>query len=477
MKSTESKIDLMNSDRNTIFISHATPEDNRFTEWLYTQLTLAGYKCWCDLEGLYGGERDFSKEIQNVIENQACKFLLVFSKTTFLKDFVVDEYEFARSVAKKKNLKDFINPIKIDDVDFSIRIGLNRYNHFIFQNSWPNGLHKLLRKLNFDKVPRSHSQKTEILSTWAKNTYALNAGISNHSTRYYSNWWKIDSLPEHIYVFQYNNETQAQAILEEDVIYPKLRHGNCVVAFQKQIVTICAKHDDIEIIASEVFVINVGEILKGYQKDDFPTFTDAENFLKRLLKKSLKDTLFRLGLSRHKMSSKQECFFYKVNQRRAVKVRAEYPGGKTRRTLFGKYGQDFWHFGISFKVLLEPFVCYSLKSHLIFTSDGFKKWSDDSTMFSARRKKGKRMFNREWRDFLMTTLHSLKDEEGKIFTVIHDNHLLEMMPYTISFQSDFDYKEPTKTSRLGLLADDFSEEDDELEEMEGDLDSDIEHED
>jgi hypothetical protein len=101
----------MTTKQDTIFISHATPEDNLITEWLYTQLTLAGYKCWCDLEGLYGGERDFSEEIQKIIEEDACKFLLIFSGTTFTKDFVKDEFESARSIAKKFKLKDFINPI------------------------------------------------------------------------------------------------------------------------------------------------------------------------------------------------------------------------------------------------------------------------------------------------------------------------------------------------------------------------------
>ena len=94
----------MTTNRDTIFISHATPAYSPFTEWLYTQLTLAGYKCWCDLEGLYGGERDFSEEIEMVIRDEACEFLLVFSNYTFTKDFVKDEYEYAKSVAKQFGL-------------------------------------------------------------------------------------------------------------------------------------------------------------------------------------------------------------------------------------------------------------------------------------------------------------------------------------------------------------------------------------
>ncbi len=463
----------MNKIRDTIFISHATPEDNPFTEWLYAQLTLAGYKCWCDLEGLYGGERDFSEEIQKVIEEDACKFLLIFSRTTFTKDFVKDEFEFARSIAKKFKLKDFINPIKIDNTAFDIRIGLNRYNHFIFEKSWPAGLHKLLRKFAYDEVPCSRDKKSEILSNWAKNKFTLNSGLLPQERVYYSNWWQINSLPDNILVFQYQNETQAIAINEEDTVYPTIRHGNCVIAFQSKIVSICTKRGNEEVLPTQVHRISVPQILSGYTKEDFPTFFDAQNFLKRLLKKSLKDTLFRNELSRHKMSGNQECFYYKVDKRKAVKVQAVFPTGKTTRTLYGKYFDDSWHFGISFKVLLEPFVCYSLKSHLVFSYDGIKKWESDDKIFAARRKKGKTMFNREWRDFLLVMIQSLKDEDGKIYTVLSDEHILELPLYPIIFNSEVDYTEPRKDNRLDLLIDDF-EDDEEQEFIEAELSLDTE---
>lgn len=434
-----------------------------FTEWLYTQLSLAGYKCWCDLEGLYGGERDFSEIIQKEIEINSCKFLLIFSNTTFTKDFVKDEYEFARSTSKKFKLKDFINPIKIDNVSFDVRIGLNRYNHFIFEKSWTDGLHKLLKRFEIDRVLRSKERKTEIITNWAHNKYTLNTGVFNQKRTYYSNWWQINSYPEFIFVFQYYNEKQAQAIIEEDTKYPKIRHGNCVVSFEENILSICTKHEDATVLPVQTFQISVAEILNGYTKKDFPTFADAQNFLKILLKKSLKETLFQNGLSRHKMAGNQDCFYYKLDRTKAVKVKAVYPGGKTTRTLFGKYFEDSWHFGISFKILLEPFLCFSLKSHLIFTSNGFKKWEDENKMISARRKKGRLMFNKEWRDLLMAMIHSLKDNNGRIFLFLTDAFSIEMQTFTISFEADVDYQEPRRNNRLDLFVEDF--EDDEEQEF------------
>lgn len=43
--------------RDTIFISHATPEDNDFSIWIASRLEMLGHKVWVDKEGLLGGER------------------------------------------------------------------------------------------------------------------------------------------------------------------------------------------------------------------------------------------------------------------------------------------------------------------------------------------------------------------------------------------------------------------------------------
>jgi hypothetical protein len=43
------------SDRDFIFISHATPDDNEFVRWLGTRLTGFGYKVWADIFDLAGG--------------------------------------------------------------------------------------------------------------------------------------------------------------------------------------------------------------------------------------------------------------------------------------------------------------------------------------------------------------------------------------------------------------------------------------
>ena len=65
-------------ERNSIFISHATPEDNDFTIWLASRLQAYGYNVWIDKQALLGGEK-FWQEIDQVIRHKARKFLMVYS--------------------------------------------------------------------------------------------------------------------------------------------------------------------------------------------------------------------------------------------------------------------------------------------------------------------------------------------------------------------------------------------------------------
>lgn len=53
--------------RDTLFISHATPDDNDFSIWIASRLEMLGYKVWIDKEGLLGGER-FWATIQKALD-------------------------------------------------------------------------------------------------------------------------------------------------------------------------------------------------------------------------------------------------------------------------------------------------------------------------------------------------------------------------------------------------------------------------
>src|SRR3954452_9550925 len=67
------------SERTTVFVTHAAPDDNEFALWLSSKLVIAGYRIWIDRRRLRGGA-DFWDEIERVLRNEAVKQIVVFSK-------------------------------------------------------------------------------------------------------------------------------------------------------------------------------------------------------------------------------------------------------------------------------------------------------------------------------------------------------------------------------------------------------------
>lgn len=433
--------------RDIVFIGHANPEDNNFATWLYSKLENEGYKAWCDLIELYGGERDFWENIQNKIRNESCKYLFVFSKSSFKKDGIKDEFMFARSIANEFALKDFVIPLRIEKVSYNIRIGINRYNVIDFSDSWSIGLKKLFKKLVADNIPKNPNKKITI-SDWILNMHETKRiRLIKRKEMYYSNWWPVKILPESIYLFQYSKESLAQAIIEEGSDYPIVKHGNYLVSFERNIKNISGKNNNLEINPVATKSITINNILEGYESDDFPNLIDSQNLLKRLLKKAFKNLMYERGLHKKEIS-KNQCFFYHKGLLFKNQAIVNYHNRTKRKKLVGTYHDKFWHYGVSVQPRLSPYVCFSLKSHILFSDDGYNIWGDDYRLHSARRSKCKRWFNETWRDLLMAFISSLAREKKKIEMQLKENFSLEMPFLTKQFYSSIGYNEPKTKDRL-----------------------------
>src|SRR4051812_2239962 len=96
--------------RDLILVSHANPEENLFARWLTLRLANEGYRTWCDVANLLGGEI-FWDEIQRLIKEEAAKFLFISSRTSNVKDGPLQELDCAKGTARALSLKDFIIPL------------------------------------------------------------------------------------------------------------------------------------------------------------------------------------------------------------------------------------------------------------------------------------------------------------------------------------------------------------------------------
>jgi hypothetical protein len=99
------------SERQALFISHASPEDNASTIWLGAKLAAAGYEVWAEVLRLTGGD-DWQRKSEDALRNRACKVLLVANQKSVDKQGVRNEIRIASDVAKKIGDKRFIIRLK-----------------------------------------------------------------------------------------------------------------------------------------------------------------------------------------------------------------------------------------------------------------------------------------------------------------------------------------------------------------------------
>ncbi len=434
--------------RDTIFIGHATPEDNEFTLWLQSKLINEGYKCECDLTFLLGGEADYWKNLQDFLTKNTAKYILVVSKDTFTKQGVLDEWEHCRSLERQFALTDFIIRVKIDNSPFNARIGLNRRNIISFEEFWGTGLKRLLKKLSNDNVFKI-APKQQSINDWYENVYTNWSGIQKDETDiFFSNWLAISSLPTNVIFYKFYNEGQAKAVLQNNLVYPGIRHGNFIITFQKSLnFYLSDKQFDIEPV--ETFTKETASAFEYYEDDEFPMYHDFRRLLVRLLKECFESHLVNLGLKTYELSNKNKCFYFEHDGLNKAKGKFLIHDKQKNIGVTGKYYDSYWHFAISFHPLLHPEVCFSLKSHIIFSDDGKTAWTDKRKMHSARRNKGKTMRNKEWRDQLLAFLSCLKEEESQNITIeINTGEVLTLPSTTLLFNAGFSYIEPNDESRI-----------------------------
>lgn len=449
--------------RKVLFICHANPEDNNFTIWLASRLQLMGYTVWCDLKGLIGGEKQW-EVIDNIIRSESVKFLLVVSKDIIVKpgqlrDGISKEYHLAESVAKKLRA-DYIIPLKIDiDSSYDDFIGLNQYNHISFKENWADGLKMLVKKLEKDNVPISNNAGNPLLASWYANEFTTKFGLIKKEEKYSTNIWEIEELWDTFEIHLYENETIAENIRKSNETLPVIRHGDTIATFGGAQVRMSEDspmglyvHEPID-----SFTISTAEVLQGkYVSDTFPTPLDCENILKRLLTRSFHLMARTKGLYWTRLSSGKVCYYYPKG--RQNKVSFYYNNKKKTKNLMGRFKEDFWHYGISVKVITTPVLGYSLKSHILFSEDGYNIWTSKERSHSARRKKGRSWFNEEWRDELFAFLHSLKDKKDEIEITLSNQCTILMPTEPLLLTSPLGYIEPTSKERQAILAEEEKDE-------------------
>lgn len=220
-------------ERDLIFISHATPQDNYFAAWLSSKLKVLGYNVWLDLEDISAGD-SFNTVIRPIIQEQAKVFIATTTRTYVAKakdqnTGVSRELNCAATVDTKTLGHNFIFPVKVDDTEYNdFPYHYMGWNSINFDGNWQQGLIDLFNQLEKIKVKRMENIDDPI-NLWFNAIKAQNRAIPKNE-KYYSNWFKI-YLPDRIFIHQPNS------YIEENIYkipYPLIPESYRIISFMNQ---------------------------------------------------------------------------------------------------------------------------------------------------------------------------------------------------------------------------------------------------
>ncbi|WP_298257250.1 toll/interleukin-1 receptor domain-containing protein [Bradyrhizobium sp.] len=185
------------SERDVIFISHATPDDNEFVRWLGTRLTGYGYKVWADIFDLAGGT-PFWVSIEDAIRKKALKVIFVVSKASCHADRsgVRNEISVADAVKRSQKDPEFIIPVRIDDVAFGeLPIQIHQLNTIDFTSGWGAKLVDLVEPLTKAGVPRVVTDLTAEFDRWRQASVRSDVVVERGEEQLLTNILPIMRLP------------------------------------------------------------------------------------------------------------------------------------------------------------------------------------------------------------------------------------------------------------------------------------------
>jgi hypothetical protein len=388
------------SDRDVIFISHATPNDNEFVRWLGTRLTGFGYKVWADIFDLAGGT-PFWNSIEDALRKRTLKVVFVVSKASCDPNRSGVQNEISVADAVKKSLKDpdFIIPIRIDDIAFSdLPIQIHRLNTIDFTTGWGAKLAELVDTLTKAGVPRAVTDLSAEFDRWRQASVRSDVVVERGEEPLLTSIMPIIRLPEEVSFYEYDGENKKFGQALETVPHPHAMHNHLLVSF-------AAAHEIQAHLPPELTVslrgtASFATFLEGKVTDPVgPQRRDANAWAVRMLRESFEARLATRGLLRYLASAGTVMFFPKDL---LADDRVYYTNAKGKRTYKQVVGESkvlkaHWHLGMRAVVRLGEAPTVRLRPHVVFTRDGKTPLQDAGEMTKLRRRFCKSWFNHVWR--------------------------------------------------------------------------------
>lgn len=437
--------------RRTVFVTHATPQDNDFALWLSAKLATAGYKVWVDRNRLRGGD-DFWDEIDRVLREEAIKQIVVFTQH-IRKPGVKKELAIGSIVAGRLQDLKFMIPIRADDVSFSdAPPEFVRGNTLNAHPNWHECLEGLFKALEEENVSRSAAPDADALSQIISAREAGRRFVVDRPETLLTNWFSI-TPPAHIRYFGFNSSQDDMKRWLRDCGVPHIPMGRLAATFADPAGFAMSSSFDVPL--QTAYEIPFDEFRQGKQLGPFLDKKDASRDLVNLLRQQFDTLATSRGLLPVTFASKEVGWFFPAGLSDGQKVAFKTPDGRrVSRALSGKFGQLQWHLCLIAKPRLWPELVYRVHATVVLSRDGKTPLPGEQT-HKRRRRCTKSWWNDVWRDRILTGVRFLANGEAHVSLAAgHEQFMFSAWPMESRIPVSYDVEDvplPTEEAADGTF--------------------------
>lgn len=419
--------------RDTILITHANPQDNRFARWLAARLSTAGYEAWVDVRELRGGD-DFWDKIEHVLREEAIKQIIVVSEHIG-KQGVKKELALGDVMRRKLGDEEFMIPIRIADVDYGdLPTEILRQNAHNAYPNWAACLEPLFETLAAAGVPKNAGPDAEQLATIVAAQENGRKLIAHVPETLYSNWFELEARPD-VWVMDTKGTTAQLEAWSQFTRVPHVLHEGRAIAFCGPLAV--EGFDDVPppLKARASFPFN--SVIDGAYQHIFGQRSDARRLIVNLMRQHWDLAMYRRGLLPVDFASGPRGWFV-PDGLIPKSVKMTLPDGhKVDRVLSGKFKERRWHLCLVAQPKLWPNGLYRVHANVAVTTDGRTPLPGEQLQ-RIRLRLTRSWFNDKWRDMLLAAMGWLADGGDKLDLGAAGERLsVASLPITFDFPVSF----------------------------------------
>ena len=401
--------------RQTVFISHANPEDNEFAAWLGTRLIGAGYHVWSDLLRLVGGE-PFWRDIGDAIKDHAAVVVLVLSRAAVTKPGVLDEIALAVATSRKLQNPRFIIPVRLDDLPFDeFPEQVIRLNAINFNGNWADGLHRLFEALDERDIGKAEGASAQGIAEFRDFRLRQSAAIADQPEQVEGSWLQIRALPAQAHLCRYGAEPKTVAKQLGKFSTPIVPWDRLGFGFARAAEIVDVDAPDLTV--EPAYDVDLQKFLNG-EASGGPALrgTDARRMMVNLLRQAWERFVLSKGLRRYEFAHGSAFYVPRGLIEKDTVAFVDRNGKKRRKRLSGRSIKRgvYWSFAVSIHPVVGRQWHFELKPQVVFTTDGVTPIDSKVKMARLRKSFCKNWWNDQWRALLNGFVTFLADGQDVI---------------------------------------------------------------